>query len=205
MTDTENGRPSGLSSDDGTASVSTLRASIPDADRLQELLDAKQAFSDAINELFASRGTNRIYDATEAEWDGQEKASDRVDRALEALLPTEQDAINIISYAQQRLKQLGWNDIIYCPKDGNPFDAIEVGSTGIHQCVYEGKWPKGSWWLLGDGDMWPSRPIMYRKTQAELDAFARLKAQGIEAQRAETLGSVHESPVRQDAPNGDPQ
>ena len=40
--------------------------------------------------------------------------------------------------AYQELKRLGWNDIMYCPKDGTHFDAIEVGSTGIHR-VFSGR------------------------------------------------------------------
>lgn len=40
MEKVSNGRPSGLSSDDGAASVSTLRASIPDAMTHDEALDA---------------------------------------------------------------------------------------------------------------------------------------------------------------------
>lgn len=51
--------------------------------------------------------------------------------------------------------------------DGSVFDAIEVGSTGIHDCYYEGKWPAGSWWVRdSDGDLWPSRPMMFRLKQA---------------------------------------
>ena len=64
--------------------------------------------------------------------------------------------------ARQRLMELGWNDAIYCPKDGSEFDAIEAGSTGIHKCHYSGEWPDGHWWIAGDGDLYPSRPVLYR-------------------------------------------
>ncbi len=64
--------------------------------------------------------------------------------------------------AYHGLKQLGWNDIIYCPKDGTWFSAIEVGSTGIHDCRYEGEWPTGSWWVGEAGDLWPSRPVLWK-------------------------------------------
>ncbi len=63
--------------------------------------------------------------------------------------------------AFQELKRLGWNDAMYCPKDGTHFDVIEAGSTGIHDANYEGKWPTGSWWIY-DGDISPSRPILFR-------------------------------------------
>jgi len=71
-------------------------------------------------------------------------------------MPTEQDAIREMWRAYQRLKELGWNDAIYCPKDGTVFDAIEAGSTGIFDCNYYGEWPSGSWQLFDGGDIWPS-------------------------------------------------
>lgn len=84
-------------------------------------------------------------------------------------MPDERAAILQMFEAVQRLKELGWNDAIYCPKDGSEFDAIEAGSTGIHRCHYEGKWPDGHWWVADNGDLWPSRPILFRKTpNAEL-------------------------------------
>ena len=76
-------------------------------------------------------------------------------------MPTEADALRVMFTAWQRLKELGWNNAIYCPKDGSEFSAIEAGSTGIHRCTYSGKWPDGHWWVH-DGDTWPSRPILWR-------------------------------------------
>lgn len=76
-------------------------------------------------------------------------------------MPDEKAALLQMFEAHQRLQELGWKNAVYCPKDGSMFSAIEAGSTGIHQCNYTGEWPKGSWWLY-DGDMWPSRPILWR-------------------------------------------
>jgi hypothetical protein len=80
-----------------------------------------------------------------------------------AQMPTEHDCLRVMMEAYSRLKDLGWNDAIYCPKDGSTFDAIEFGSTGIHACHYEGEWPNGSWWTHEAGDLWPSRPVMHKK------------------------------------------
>jgi hypothetical protein len=91
-------------------------------------------------------------------------ASDEAKARRAERMPDEQSAINAMFEAWLRLKELGWNDAVYCPKDGTTFDAIEAGSTGIHQCRYDGDWPKGSWWILGDGDLWPSRPVLFRAT-----------------------------------------
>jgi hypothetical protein len=81
---------------------------------------------------------------------------DRADR-----MPDEHAAIKVMFDAWLRLKELGWKEAIYCPKDGSMFLAIEAGSTGIHDCNYEGEWPNGSWWVH-DGDCWPSHPILWK-------------------------------------------
>ena len=91
------------------------------------------------------------------------KSADDAKNRRAELMPTEQDAINLISDAVQRLKELGWREAIYCPKDGTMFDAIEAGSTGIHDCAYHGEWPNGTWNIYDDGDIWPSHPILYRR------------------------------------------
>lgn len=93
-----------------------------------------------------------------------------------ALMPTEQDAIRVLHAAYERLKALDWNDPIYCPKDGSEFDVIEPGSTGIFPCRYEGEWPTGSWWIYSEGDASPSRPILYRRTEAEKARWASFRA-----------------------------
>ena len=76
-------------------------------------------------------------------------------------MPDEQAAINAMFEAYQRLKKLGWREAIYCPKDGTHFQSVEPGSTGIHDCSYEGEWPNGSWWVY-DGDIWPSHPCLFK-------------------------------------------
>ncbi len=98
-------------------------------------------------------------DEAEALW--EKVQADDADR--KARIPDEQTALRLMMDAYIRLKDLGWNDIDYCPKDGSWFDSISVGSTGIHQCHYEGKWPSGRWLVADGGDLWPSRPALYRK------------------------------------------
>lgn len=84
------------------------------------------------------------------------------DARMKAEMPDESAALSRMFDGYDRLRQLGWRDAIYCPKDGTIFEVIEAGSTGIHICHYEGEWPKGTWWVHGDGDLWPSRPILFR-------------------------------------------
>ncbi len=62
----------------------------------------------------------------------------------------------------RKLKDLGWNDIIYCPKDGTTFLSISAGSTGVHPCHYSGEWPNGAWWVSDAGDIWPAHPILWK-------------------------------------------
>lgn len=83
-------------------------------------------------------------------------------KRLDAAMPTAEAAITSMHDAYDRLISLGWRDAIYCPKDGSTFEVIEAGSTGIHIAHYAGAWPEGSWWIHGDGDLWPSRPILFR-------------------------------------------
>ena len=96
-------------------------------------------------------------------------AADEAKAVRAAKMPDEQSAIHAMFDAWQRLKELGWNNAEYCPKDGSEFDAIEAGSTGIHRCRYDGDWPTGHWWIIGDDDLWPSRPVLFRALAQETE------------------------------------
>jgi hypothetical protein len=89
---------------------------------------------------------------------GAKKAEER--RA--ELMPDEHAAVNMLFEATQRLEDLGWQDAIYCPKDGSSFQVIEPGSTGFHRAHYCGEWLKGTWWIEEEADMGPSRPILWK-------------------------------------------
>ena len=109
---------------------------------------------------------------TRAEGDTLWAACQRAHEDRVARMPDEKSALKTMHDAYTRLKDMGWRDATYCPKDGSHFQAIEAGSTGIHDCNYQGEWPNGSWWLY-DGDIWPSRPILFRlypEDQAKEDA-----------------------------------
>lgn len=99
---------------------------------------------------------------TRAEAEALLTAVKQAEEQRAANMPNEETALAVLFDAFIRLKELGWREAIYCPKDGSPFLAIEAGSTGIHECRYQGEWPSGSWWVSGDGDLWPSRPILFK-------------------------------------------
>lgn len=84
--------------------------------------------------------------------------------------PTEKDARREMFRAWLRLKDFGWREAEYCPKDGSPFDVIEADSSGVHRCHYSGEWPRGQYWISSEGDLWPSRPILFRLDPAAEEA-----------------------------------
>ena len=160
-------------------------------DRLEALLAAKKAHGEALARSIPAGHRCGPVTVTQAEWEAMEIASLKEKAARSALVPTEQDAINLMHECYQRLRELGWNNAIYCPKDGSEFDAIEAGSTGIHCCHYSGEWPDGHWWVADHGDLWPSRPILYRVTEKELAerAAARERTKAfVQEQRAASAG-----------------
>ena len=71
-------------------------------------------------------------------------------------MPDERAAISALWDAYQRLKELGWKEPQYCPKDGTNFKVIELGSTGIFDCYYHGEWPKGLYMVSDEHDCYPT-------------------------------------------------
>lgn len=83
--------------------------------------------------------------------------TDRRHRA--AAMPTEQDAIDAMFAAYLRLKELGWRDGVYMPKDGTTATVIQNGSTGMFDCYYSGEWADGYFNIFDGGDVYPSRSV----------------------------------------------
>lgn len=96
----------------------------------------------------------------EALWEAAKAAEkDRAER-----MPDEKAAINAMFQAWVRLKELGWREAMYCPKDGHHFRVIENGSTGIFDCAYTGDWPDGHWHTFDEHDCYSSSiaPALFR-------------------------------------------
>jgi hypothetical protein len=76
------------------------------------------------------------------------------------LMPTQYDALAIMCQAHERLRDLGWREGMYAPKDGTTFETVQAGSTGVHDCYYS---PDGYWNFI-DNDVYPSKsaPLLYR-------------------------------------------
>jgi hypothetical protein len=117
---------------------------------------------------------------TRAEAEAIFEAADKETAARAEKMPDEKAAMRVMFDAWLRLKELGWSEASYCPKDGTPFKAIEAGSTGIFDCHYDGEWPNGTWWIADAGDLWPSRPILFKlnpEDQAKKDAAMKAAAE----------------------------
>lgn len=124
---------------------------------------------------------------TRAEGEAMWKRAEEQQAERARSMPDEQAAISAMFNAWQRLKELGWNDIMYCPKDGSRFRVIENGSTGIFDCLYEGVWPGGHWTIFDEHDSYPSSiaPALYRlypedeakRKQRMAEAAIRFKAE----------------------------
>lgn len=139
----------------------------PSRDRLQVLRDVQAACSLLIHQALPEGHRCGPVMVSQERWETMEAMDAAEDAALAALMPTEQDAIRLMHDCYTRLKKLGWNDAMYCPKDGSTFDAIEVGSTGIFPTHYSGEWPDGHWWAEDGGDLWPAKPCLYRVSEEE--------------------------------------
>ncbi len=109
-------------------------------------------------------------------------------------MTTEKAALLKLFEAYQELKRLGWNDVMYCPKDGTWFDAIEVGSTGIHDCHYEGTWPNGHWWVADAHDLRPSRPALFRERKKRSESATATNAVDPSAQLRESQARAQPDP-----------
>ena len=79
-------------------------------------------------------------------------------------MPDEQSAINAMHDAWLRLKELGWREGMYAPRDGTTFKVIEIGSTGIFDCDCHGEWPDCTWTAYDEHDAYPSSqaPAMFK-------------------------------------------
>jgi hypothetical protein len=84
-------------------------------------------------------------------------------------MPDEKAAIDALFEAWQRLKELGWHEPQYCPKDGTSFKVIELGSTGIFDCHYHGEWPDGLYMVSDEHDVYPTSTgvAMYKLLPAD--------------------------------------
>lgn len=96
------------------------------------------------------------------------KAKERAER-----IPDTQAALRLMFDCCERLKELGWRDMMYAPKDMRAEQVITWGSTGI----FAAQWMGTSWFVEDGGDLWPSEPLMYQPSEEELNRMsAKMRA-----------------------------
>lgn len=136
---------------------------------------------------------------TRAEADALLEASDKHRAERAARMPDERSAIRAMFDAYDRLRELGWCEGIYSPRDGTVFKIIELGSTGIFDCDCHGEWPDCTWTTYDAHDAYPSSkpPALFKllpEDQAKYDArMAEAKARYWAKREAEN--ATPESPT----------
>lgn len=100
---------------------------------------------------------------TRAEADKLWAAAVAAEEKRAADMPTEQDAVNTLWSAQERLRKLGWKDPRYAHalrQEGVEAMLIELGSSGIHRGTYHAVNGQDVWWIGPDGS--PSHPVLVK-------------------------------------------
>lgn len=95
---------------------------------------------------------------TRKEADALSKRIDELRQERASDMPTDQDAVNALWRARYRLEELGWKEERLAPQ-GIKAQIIELGSAGIHI----GRKDEHVWWIEADGDLWPSRPVLFKE------------------------------------------
>jgi hypothetical protein len=114
-----------------------------------------------------------VHHATEEQFNHLCAAIAKSNADLVEFMPDEKAALKMMHAAYERLKQLGFADGQYCPKDGSAFEVVDLGSTGIFRCTYSGDWPDGYYMIEDGGDIWPTRRSgMWRPLPAESSAHS---------------------------------
>lgn len=104
-----------------------------------------------------------------------EKISELWDKSLKSAqarrvaMPSLNATLAVLWEAYQRLREMGFNDGIYCPKDGSEFEVVQIGSTGIFKCTYSGEWPDGHAMVQDGHDIYPQHPggLLWRKPKGQ--------------------------------------
>lgn len=113
------------------------------------------------HKTFFENGKFRHEPLTRAEADAAHESWERSEKRRQELMPTEQDAINVLFDAWYRLtKDFGWkgDPRRRMPKDGTQFIVLELGSSGQHICHRD----EIGFWVSSDGDLWPSDPVLFK-------------------------------------------
>lgn len=110
---------------------------------------------------------------TRAEADVLWEASEKHRKERSERMPDEQAALKAMFDAFDRLRELGWREGKYCPKDGSRFRVIELGSTGIFDGDCTGTWPDCTWTTYDGFEAFPSSqaPALFKLSPEDQAAY----------------------------------
>ena len=102
------------------------------------------------------------------------EATEKQAAARRERIPDTASALRLICDAKEILREQGWSDAIYCPKDGSLFAVVEWGSSGIFESFYMGEWPSGHLYVCDylchpSGLMWKAIDKLSQAEKAQLD------------------------------------
>lgn len=106
-------------------------------------------------------GTTRHEPLRQSEAEALMRSVEDAKQRRAELMPTEQEAAQMMLQAWYRLKELGWRETCYGPT-GEVVQLIEPGSSGIHEGHRPEEWPSKTWWIYSGGDSWPSNPCLFK-------------------------------------------
>jgi hypothetical protein len=99
-------------------------------------------------------------DEAKALWDAAERAQkERAER-----LPDVQSCLSSFLSAKDRMRELGWRESVYCPRDGSTFAVCQIGSTGIWSAFFSDPYIS-----YGDCVESPSRSMFFKPTDKLTD------------------------------------
>jgi len=93
------------------------------------------------------------------QWDEMMAAFNRADKWRADQMPDQEAALRVMFEAHRRLIELGWREVIYCPRDGSSWEFCGPGSTGVHPGYRD---EQGRFWVEDGGDIWPADPSLFR-------------------------------------------
>lgn len=128
------------------------------------------------HKTFAAEGGGYRHEPlTRAEANVLLAAAEARDKRRKELMPDEESARRMLFDAWHRLKELGWREAMYAPRDeGTEIEVIEVGSTGVHKAVRM----MDGWWIPDSGDLWPCTPTLFRTSVSGADVPGEGKKNG---------------------------
>ena len=77
-------------------------------------------------------------------------------------LPTTDHCTVALLQVMERLRELGWRDAVEHAPKNRSFDAIVLGGSGVHRCMWLGG-KTGGYFIEEAHDWWPARIVVWKE------------------------------------------